>query len=88
MYQIFKKTPEHMPAQLPRIWMSGRGEAREAEWDLSKCSVEPIVNENVGVSSTIIQSRCDGILGMLESMLIPNNFPPDSMGNFATRLWY
>ncbi|KAI4617005.1 uncharacterized protein J4E87_008517 [Alternaria ethzedia] len=63
MYQIFKKSPEHMLAQLPRIWMSGRGEAREAEWDLSKCSIKPIVNENVGISSTIIQSRYEEIKG-------------------------
>jgi len=88
IYQIFKKTPEHMPAQLPRIWMSGRGEAREAEWDLSKCSIEPIVNENVGISSTIVQSRYEDILGMLKSMLTPGNLPPDSMGDFATRFWY
>jgi len=89
MYQILKKTPEHMLAQLPRIWMSGRGEAREAEWDLSKCSIEPIVNENVGISSTIIQARCEGILGMLESMFDLDNLPPNSMGDFATGLlWY
>ncbi|KAI4688262.1 uncharacterized protein J4E84_005193 [Alternaria hordeiaustralica] len=88
MYQIFKKSPEHMLAQLPRIWMSGRGEAREAEWDLSKCSIEPIVNENVGISSTIIQSRYEEIKGVFESMLDPGNFPPDSMGDSAIRLWY
>ena len=89
MYEIFEKTRERMLAQLPRIWMSGRGEAREAEWDLSMCSVDPIVSENMGISSTIIESRFEEISPMLAGMLNPGNFPPDCMGDFATRLlWF
>lgn len=69
--------------------MSGRGEAREAEWDSSKCSIEPIVNENVGISATIIQLRYEEVSGIWESMLDLNNISHDSLGLFATQLlWY
>ena len=86
MYQIFKKSPEHGLAHRPKIWMSGRGEAREAEWDSSKPPIEPIVNKDVGVSSSVTEQRWYVCSDYICSNLFHQEAPLDSLLGFMASM--